>query len=152
MRNTFRSRFTQNPVSKFKSIDFARNNRNASSHVSLGEPTISQHALGLKVEHGEQRSEDKKLEHRSALTPNTVRKLLENGFAVNVERSPVRIFDDEEFEKVGATLVQTGSWPDAPANHIIIGLKELPEQDYPLKVIICSLPRATLFYTVTLTW
>ena len=108
--------------------------------------------MGLKAENGEQRSEDKKLEHRSALTPTTVRKLLENGFAVNVERSPVRIFDDEKFEQVGATLVQTGSWPDAPANHIIIGLKELPEQEFPLKVTICSLPQATIFRTVTLTW
>lgn len=79
------------------------------------------------------RSEDKKLEHRSALTPKTVRELLNNGFAVNVEKSPVRIFDDGEFEEAGATLVQTGSWPDAPLDHIIIGLKELPENDFPLK-------------------
>ncbi|CAF9934506.1 Saccharopine dehydrogenase [Imshaugia aleurites] len=78
------------------------------------------------------RSEDKKLEHRSALTPNTVRELLENGFAVNVERSPVRIFRDIEFEEAGATLVQTGSWPDAPVDNIIIGLKELIEEDFPL--------------------
>ena len=152
MRNIFRLRSHRNLQFRLESIDFARSNRNAFSHVSLGEPTVSEYALGLKVEHGEQRSEDKKLEHRSALTPNTVHKLIENGFAVNVERSPVRIFDDEEFERVGATLVQTGSWPDAPANHIIIGLKELPEQDFPLKVIICSLSQATVCCTVTLTW
>lgn len=77
----------------------------------------------------EQRSEDKKLEHRSALTPNTVRKLLEKDFAVNVEKSPERIFEDEEFEEAGATLVETGSWPDAPGDHFIIGLKELLEED-----------------------
>lgn len=79
------------------------------------------------------RSEDKPLEHRSALTPATVRKLLDKGFIVNVETSPVRIFEDKEFEDVGATMVPTGSWPNAPQDHIIIGLKELPEEEFPLK-------------------
>lgn len=71
------------------------------------------------------RSETKPLEHRSALTPNVVRKLLEKGFKINVERSPERIFDDAEFESAGATLVPEGSWPSAPESHIIIGLKEV---------------------------
>ena len=70
-----------------------------------------------------------------------MRELLKNGFAVNVERnpvrnsdvedveeSPVRIFDDDEFKREGATLVKTGSWPGVPLDHIIIGLKELPEE------------------------
>jgi saccharopine dehydrogenase (NAD+, L-lysine forming) len=68
----------------------------------------------------------KALEHRSALTPITTKALIDAGFKVNVERSPQRIFDDEEFERVGATLVAEDSWPDAPEDHIIIGLKELP--------------------------
>lgn len=76
-----------------------------------------------------QRSETKPLEHRSALTPSTVRQLLDNGYSINVERSPVRIFKDQEFEDVGATIVPEFSWPDAPSDHIIVGLKELPEED-----------------------
>jgi len=79
------------------------------------------------------RSESKPLEHRSALTPTTTKALLEAGYKVNVERSPERIFDDEEFEKVGATLVPEGSWKDAPTDHIIVGLKELPEDKFALK-------------------
>ena len=71
------------------------------------------------------RSETKPLEHRSALTPNVVRKLLDKGLKVNVERSPERIFDDAEFESAGATLVPEGSWPNVPEDHIIIGLKEV---------------------------
>ena len=63
------------------------------------------------------------------MTPATVRKLLDKGFKVNVEKSPVRIFEDKEFEDAGATLVKEGSWPDAPSDHIIIGLKELLEED-----------------------
>ena len=72
------------------------------------------------------------------MTPTTVRKLLEKGFIVNVERSPVRIFEDKEFEDVGATLVPTGSWPDAPQDHIIIGLKELPEEECTLSRVDSS--------------
>ncbi|MCJ1420149.1 Saccharopine dehydrogenase [Xylographa parallela] len=78
------------------------------------------------------RSECKPMEHRSALTPQTTKQLLEAGYTVNVERSPERIFEDSEFEAVGATLVPEGSWPSAPADHLIIGLKELPEEDFPL--------------------
>lgn len=66
------------------------------------------------------------------VTPATVRKLLDKGFIVNVETSPVRIFEDKEFEDVGATMVPTGSWPNAPQDHIIIGLKELPEEECTL--------------------
>jgi saccharopine dehydrogenase (NAD+, L-lysine forming) len=75
------------------------------------------------------RAETKPLEHRSALTPTTAKALLDAGYTVNVERSSESIFDDAEFEAVGATLVPEGSWPDAPADHIIVGLKELPEED-----------------------
>ncbi|KAI9806441.1 MAG: Saccharopine dehydrogenase [Piccolia ochrophora] len=80
------------------------------------------------------RAECKPLEHRSLLTPSTTKSLLDAGYAVNVERSPERIFDDREFEEAGATLVLEGSWPSAPLDHLILGLKELPEnEDFPLK-------------------
>jgi saccharopine dehydrogenase (NAD+, L-lysine forming) len=38
----------------------------------------------------------KALEHRSALTPTTTKALIDAGYKVNVERSPQRIFDDED--------------------------------------------------------
>ncbi|PUU80085.1 hypothetical protein B9Z19DRAFT_1080283 [Tuber borchii] len=79
------------------------------------------------------RAESKPLEHRSALTPTTASALLNAGYDVRVERSEQRIFDDSEFEMVDAALVPEGSWTEAPADHIIIGLKELPEDDFPLK-------------------
>lgn len=84
-----------------------------------------------------QRSETKPLEHRSALTPITVKQLLAKGFHVNVERSPIRIFDDKDFSDVGANLVAEGSWPDAPTEHIIIGLKELPEESCKHFLYLC---------------
>ncbi|KAF2870542.1 hypothetical protein BDV95DRAFT_545466 [Massariosphaeria phaeospora] len=84
------------------------------------------------------RAEAKNLEHRSCLTPTTTKKLLDAGYPVFVERSSknpnyARIFKDEEFEQAGATLADEGSWQSAPADHVIIGLKELPEADTPLK-------------------
>lgn len=63
------------------------------------------------------------------MTPTTARALLDAGYVVNVERSPGRIFNDEEFKAVGVTLVPEGSWVKVPKDHIIIGLKELPESD-----------------------
>ncbi|KAJ8125801.1 hypothetical protein O1611_g7836 [Lasiodiplodia mahajangana] len=75
------------------------------------------------------RHEDKPLEHRSALTPTTAKALINAGYVVNVEKSPARIFDDEEFASIGCSLVPTGSWREAPADHIIVGLKELPEEE-----------------------
>jgi saccharopine dehydrogenase (NAD+, L-lysine forming) len=67
------------------------------------------------------------------VTPTTTKTLLDAGYKVNVERSALRIFDDKEFEDVGATLVPEGSWVTAPHDHIIIGLKELPEDKFALK-------------------
>ncbi|KAI5289008.1 Saccharopine dehydrogenase [Ascosphaera aggregata] len=85
------------------------------------------------------RAEEKIMEHRSALTPKTTRKLVDAGYTVNVERSSLepcrkRIFPDSEFEAAGATLVPEGSWVNAPKDHIIVGLKELDEtKDFPLR-------------------
>ncbi|KAL2752803.1 hypothetical protein ACRALDRAFT_2044532 [Sodiomyces alcalophilus JCM 7366] len=56
-------------------------------------------------------------------------KLLDAGYVVRVERSPDHIFKDEEFESIGAELIPSGSWVNAPREHIIFGLKELPEDD-----------------------
>ncbi|BEI86624.1 hypothetical protein CcaverHIS002_0609110 [Cutaneotrichosporon cavernicola] len=78
------------------------------------------------------RCEKKPHEHRSALTPTTAKTLLDAGFDVYVERDPQRIFDDAEFEAIGAKIVEHNSWPNAPHDIPIIGLKELPESDEPL--------------------
>lgn len=84
------------------------------------------------------RAETKPLEHRSAITPTTAKKLVDAGYVVNVERSPLSIFDDSEYEGSGATLVLTGSWVDAPESHIVVGLKELPEEDFPLRHVVSA--------------
>lgn len=83
------------------------------------------------------RAESKPLEHRTAITPTIAKKLVDAGYEVNVERAPLSIFPDAEYEGTGAKLVPTGSWTDAPKDHIVIGLKELPEEDFPLKHTVC---------------
>jgi len=95
------------------------------------------------------RCEKKEFEQRSALTPTTAKKLIDAGFEIIVERDKQRIFNDEEFEKynffiqwssvidietrVGCKLVENNTWPSAPKDTPIIGLKELPESDEPLR-------------------
>jgi saccharopine dehydrogenase (NAD+, L-lysine-forming) len=79
------------------------------------------------------RAETKPLEHRTAITPTIAKKLVDAGYTVNVEKSTLSIFPDSEYEGTGASIVPTGSWTDAPSDHIVIGLKELPEEDFPLK-------------------
>lgn len=79
------------------------------------------------------RAETKPLEARAALTPTTVRKLLAKGFEIYVEDSPQSIFDIDEYKQAGAKIVKAGSWVYAPRDRIIIGLKEMPEEDrFPL--------------------
>ena len=80
------------------------------------------------------RAESKALEHRSALTPTTAKALIDAGYVVNVESSPLRIFDDQDFLQAGANLLSEGSWPDTDHDNLIVGLKELPDhQSFPLK-------------------
>ncbi|GJJ09628.1 hypothetical protein Clacol_003852 [Clathrus columnatus] len=79
------------------------------------------------------RCEKKPFERRAAITPTTAKKLIDVGYSITVERDEQRIFDDEEYETVGCTLVDNDSWPTAPINIPIIGLKELPTSSSPLK-------------------
>ncbi|THH32013.1 hypothetical protein EUX98_g2182 [Antrodiella citrinella] len=78
------------------------------------------------------RCETKEFERRAALTPTTAKQLIDAGFDITVERDEQRIFDDAEYEAIGCKLVEHNSWPSAPLNVPIIGLKELPESDDPL--------------------
>ena len=83
------------------------------------------------------RQEQKPLEHRS-FSPAVIGDLISAGYLVSVERSSTdpartRIFKDSEYEALGAKLVPEGSWPNAEPGTIILGLKELPEEEFPLK-------------------
>lgn len=79
------------------------------------------------------RAETKPMEKRAALTPSTTKELIDAGYKIYVEDSTQSTFAAKEYEAVGATIVPEGSWVDAPTDRIIFGLKELPEETFPLK-------------------
>lgn len=78
------------------------------------------------------RAEKKAFEKRTPLTPKEAEKLIAKNIKVYVERFPERIFPDEQYEAVGCELVDFWSWKDAPADALILGLKELEESQTPL--------------------
>ena len=78
------------------------------------------------------RAETKPQEQRTALTPHHAKALLEAGFTVTIERSAQNIFDDSLYQEAGCRLVDAGSWPQAPAEAFVLGLKELPQGQDPL--------------------
>lgn len=76
------------------------------------------------------RSEDKNNEHRTPLIPSDVPILLLNGFRIFVERSLQRCFDDEEYSKCGAILIDKGSWVKfKKIDSVILGLKYIDNID-----------------------
>ena len=79
------------------------------------------------------RAESRPNEDRVGITPDGVRRLIAQGFAVTVEDSPRRVIPVDAYAKAGATIAPEGSWPDAPADAIIFGLKELPEDGTALR-------------------
>ena len=48
------------------------------------------------------------------VTPTTTKALVNSGYVINIEKSPGRVFRDEEYKAVGAHLVPEGTWPSAP--------------------------------------
>lgn len=79
------------------------------------------------------RAEVKPNEFRTLILPEGIKTLVGAGHRVTVERSVDRCAPDAEFAAAGATLVDAGTWVDAPLDALICGLKELPEENTPLK-------------------
>jgi saccharopine dehydrogenase (NAD+, L-lysine-forming) len=74
------------------------------------------------------RAETKKFEYRRALSPDTVKKLVNNGFEIVAEDSDQSIINASEYEQAGATIKDAMSWKNAPEDYLIAGLKELPHE------------------------
>lgn len=78
------------------------------------------------------RAEQRDNETRTGLTPDGAKALLDAGARITVEHSPVRVIPDAAYAAAGCTMAPAGSWPGAPSDAIVFGLKELPEDDTPL--------------------
>ncbi|MFT7595069.1 MAG: saccharopine dehydrogenase (NAD+, L-lysine-forming) [Paracoccaceae bacterium] len=78
------------------------------------------------------RAEQRPNEERVGLTPDGAAKLLAAGLQVTVEHSSVRAIPIDGYRAAGCQIAPENSWSDAPADAIIFGLKELPEDGTPL--------------------
>ncbi len=73
------------------------------------------------------RAEHKPKEARTAVTPTVAKALIAAGYTVVFETSDQRAFADKLYVEAGCTQAEAHSWQQAPAEAIIIGLKELSE-------------------------
>ncbi len=78
------------------------------------------------------RAEERPNEERVGLTPEGASELIANGFSVTVEESDQRALPLEGYRAAGCAIAPQGSWRQAPAEAIVFGLKELPEDGAPL--------------------
>jgi saccharopine dehydrogenase (NAD+, L-lysine-forming) len=78
------------------------------------------------------RAEQRAHEERVGLTPEGAAALVKAGLRVTVEESSVRAIGIEGYRAAGCEIVAENLWPEAPADAIIFGLKELPEDGTPL--------------------
>lgn len=78
------------------------------------------------------RAEQRNNETRVGLTPQGATKLIAAGINVTVEDSPTRCIPTERYAAAGADIAPQNTWPKAPKDAIIFGLKELPEDRTPL--------------------
>ncbi len=78
------------------------------------------------------RAEQRPNEERVGLLPEGVAALIAAGVRVTVEDSSVRAIGIEGYRAAGAAIAPENSWPGAPEDAIIFGLKELPEDGTPL--------------------
>ncbi|EPX79752.1 saccharopine dehydrogenase [Salipiger mucosus] len=79
------------------------------------------------------RAEPRPNEERVGVTPEGVAALLARGFRVTVEESRARVIGIEAYRAAGAEIAPEGSWPEAPDDAMVFGLKELPEDGTPLR-------------------
>lgn len=78
------------------------------------------------------RAEQRPNEDRVGLTPEGAAKLIAAGITVTVEESRTRAIGIDGYREAGCEIAAENTWPQAPADAIIFGLKELPEDGTPL--------------------
>ncbi|WP_170439193.1 saccharopine dehydrogenase [Ruegeria arenilitoris] len=78
------------------------------------------------------RAEQRPNEERAGLTPDGAAQLIAAGIRVTVEESHVRAIPIDGYSAAGCEIAPENSWPEAPLDAVIFGLKELPEDGTPL--------------------
>ncbi|OAN96053.1 saccharopine dehydrogenase [Sulfitobacter geojensis] len=78
------------------------------------------------------RAEQRENETRVGITPEGVTALMAQGFDVTVEACGTRAIETAAYVATGCAIAPQYSWPSAPEDAIIFGLKELPDDGTPL--------------------
>lgn len=78
------------------------------------------------------RAETRPDEGRVGLMPEGAAALIAAGAHVTVEDSHQRVIPTADYAQAGCPIVPAGSWPGAPAQAVIFGLKDLPDDGTPL--------------------
>lgn len=73
------------------------------------------------------RAEQRANEERVGLTPQGAAALIAAGLRVTVEDSSTRAIAIDGYRAAGCDIAAENSWPTAPADAIVFGLKELPD-------------------------
>ncbi|HST66259.1 MAG TPA: hypothetical protein VLM05_13820, partial [Mycobacteriales bacterium] len=79
------------------------------------------------------RQEASAVEERAPIVPGDAAALTGAGVEVTVEDAPQRAFPAQEYAAAGCRIVPAGSWPDAPPDTVVVGLKEPGGQPGPLR-------------------
>ena len=75
------------------------------------------------------RAEQRDNEERVGLSPEGAAALITAGIVVTVEECPTRCTPIQGYKEAGCHIAPSNTWPTAPLDTIIFGLKELPEGD-----------------------
>ncbi|CUK07050.1 alanine dehydrogenase [Ruegeria denitrificans] len=78
------------------------------------------------------RAEQRPNEERVGLTPEGAADLIAADIRVTVEDCQTRAIPIDGYRAAGCEIAVENSWPDAPLEAVIFGLKELPEDGTPL--------------------
>ena len=73
------------------------------------------------------RAEQRSNEARVGVTPEGAKTLIDAGLRVTVEHSTQRAIALDEYRAAGCDIAPENTWPEAPKDAVIFGLKELPE-------------------------
>ncbi|MFC7705746.1 saccharopine dehydrogenase [Plastorhodobacter daqingensis] len=79
------------------------------------------------------RAEQRPFEERVGLMPEGAAQLIAQGFRLTVEQSAHRCIPITAYAEAGCDIADQNSWPEAPEDAWIFGLKELPEDGTPLR-------------------
>ena len=79
------------------------------------------------------RAEQRDNEERVGLSPEGAAALIAAGIVVTIEEYPTRCTPIQGYKEAGCHIAPSNTWPTAPLDAIIFGLKELPEDGTPLR-------------------